>query len=111
MSPGSGDRGSWLQGSGNRRGEDLSRWLEAWHHAWTAGDDPTAQRDRASHRSDEDGWQLNRNWLKGALGDAMHAVLCGVGHNQRMIVRKLLFFTPSYWPCARPRPIACDSSN
>lgn len=37
---------------------------------------------------------LNRNWLKGTLGDAMHAVLCGAGHNLRMILahlRVLLF--------------------
>lgn len=33
--------------------------------------------------------KLDRNWLKGALGDAMHAVLCGAGHNLRMILRKL----------------------
>lgn len=33
--------------------------------------------------------RLDRNWLKGALGDAMHAVLCGAGHNLRMILRKL----------------------
>ncbi|MFM0635974.1 IS5/IS1182 family transposase, partial [Paraburkholderia metrosideri] len=33
-----------------------------------------------------------RNWLKGALGDAMHAVLCGAGHNLRMILRKLRLF-------------------
>jgi IS5 family transposase len=32
---------------------------------------------------------LNRNWLKGALGDAMHAVLCGAGHNLRMILAHL----------------------
>ncbi|MDW9248315.1 hypothetical protein C7S13_4773 [Burkholderia cepacia] len=31
----------------------------------------------------------DRNWLKGALGDAIHAVLCGAGHNLRMILRKL----------------------
>jgi IS5 family transposase len=36
--------------------------------------------------------KLDRNWLKGALGDAMHAVLCGAGHNLRMILRKLQFF-------------------
>jgi transposase, IS5 family len=36
--------------------------------------------------------KLDRNWLKGALGDAMHAVLCGAGHNLRMILRKLKFF-------------------
>jgi IS5 family transposase len=32
---------------------------------------------------------LARNWLKGTLGDRLHAVLCGVGHNLRMILRKL----------------------
>jgi IS5 family transposase len=36
--------------------------------------------------------KLDRNWLKGALGDAIHAVLCGAGHNLRMILRKLRFF-------------------
>lgn len=36
--------------------------------------------------------RLGRNWLKGALGDAMHAVLCGAGHNLRMILRKLRLF-------------------
>ncbi|MGF6293229.1 IS5 family transposase [Paraburkholderia youngii] len=35
---------------------------------------------------------LDRNWLKGTLGDAMHAVLCGAGHNLRMILRKLKVF-------------------
>lgn len=33
--------------------------------------------------------KLGRNWLKGALGDAMHAVLCGAGHNLRLIINKL----------------------
>jgi transposase, IS5 family len=32
---------------------------------------------------------LDWNWLKGALGDAMHAVLCGAGHNLRMILAHL----------------------
>jgi IS5 family transposase len=32
---------------------------------------------------------LGRNWLHGELGDAMHAVLCGAGHNLRMILRYL----------------------
>jgi transposase, IS5 family len=36
--------------------------------------------------------KLDRNWLKGALGDAMQAVLCGAGHNLRMILRKLRLF-------------------
>ena len=36
--------------------------------------------------------RLGRNWLKGALGDAMHAVLCGAGHNLRIILKKLRLF-------------------
>ncbi|HDR8957859.1 IS5 family transposase [Burkholderia vietnamiensis] len=36
--------------------------------------------------------KLDRNWLKGALGDAIHAVMCGAGHNLRMILRKLRLF-------------------
>lgn len=36
--------------------------------------------------------KLDRNWLKGTLGDAIHAVLCGAGHNLRMILRKLRFY-------------------
>ena len=35
------------------------------------------------------GGKLDRNWLEGRLGHAMHAVLCGAGHNRRMIMRKL----------------------
>lgn len=33
--------------------------------------------------------RLRRNWLKGALGDALHAVLCGAGHNLRLILKAL----------------------
>lgn len=36
--------------------------------------------------------RLRRNWLKGSLGDALHAVLCGAGHNLRMILRALRLF-------------------
>lgn len=36
--------------------------------------------------------RLGRNWLKGALGDALHAMLCGAGHNLRMILRALRLF-------------------
>jgi IS5 family transposase len=36
----------------------------------------------------EDG-KLGRNWLKGSLGDKINALLCGVGHNLRIILRKL----------------------
>ena len=43
--------------------------------------------------------RLGRNLLKGALGDALHAVLCGAGHNLRLLIRKLLPF------CARIRAV------
>ena len=33
--------------------------------------------------------KLGRNWLKGSIGDALNAVLCGAGYNLRMILRKL----------------------
>jgi IS5 family transposase len=33
--------------------------------------------------------KLARNHLKGALGDAVHALLCGAGHNLRLILRHL----------------------
>jgi IS5 family transposase len=36
--------------------------------------------------------RLGRNWLQGAEGDAIHAVLCGAGHNLRMILRALRLF-------------------
>lgn len=36
--------------------------------------------------------RLGRNPLKGALGDALHAVLCGAGHNIRLLIRKLRLF-------------------
>jgi transposase, IS5 family len=32
---------------------------------------------------------LGKNWLKGELGDAMHAFLCGAGHNLRLILAHL----------------------
>jgi IS5 family transposase len=36
--------------------------------------------------------KLERNWLKGALGNAIHVVLCGAGHNLRMMLKKLRLF-------------------
>lgn len=36
--------------------------------------------------------RLGRNWLKGIEGDAIHAVLCGAGHNLRMILKALRLF-------------------
>ncbi len=36
--------------------------------------------------------RLARNPLKGALGDALHAVLCGAGHNIRLLLGLLRLF-------------------
>lgn len=33
--------------------------------------------------------KLDRNWLKGSIGDKINALLCGAGHNMRIILRKL----------------------
>jgi transposase, IS5 family len=35
---------------------------------------------------------LSRNPLKGTLGDALHAVLCGAGHNIRLLLSLLRLF-------------------
>jgi IS5 family transposase len=36
--------------------------------------------------------KLRRKWLKGSIDDALNAVLCGAGHNLRMILRAIRFF-------------------
>ena len=36
--------------------------------------------------------KLRRNWLKGSIGDALNAVLCGAGHNLQMILRAIRLF-------------------
>ena len=33
--------------------------------------------------------KLGRNYLKGMIGDQLNAVLCGIGHNLRMVLRNL----------------------
>jgi IS5 family transposase len=35
---------------------------------------------------------LGRNFLKGMQGNAINAILCGVGHNMRKILARLRFF-------------------
>jgi IS5 family transposase len=39
---------------------------------------------------------LGRNYLKGEIGDALHAILCGAGHNIRLILRRLRIFWPRF---------------
>jgi IS5 family transposase len=41
--------------------------------------------------------RLDRNPLKGALGDALHAVLCGAGHNIRLLLKKLALLFVRIW--------------
>ncbi len=41
--------------------------------------------------------RLGRNPLKGALGDALHAVLCGAGHNIRLLLKKLRLLFVQIW--------------
>jgi transposase, IS5 family len=41
--------------------------------------------------------RLGRNPLKGALGDALHAVLCGAGHNIRLLLKKLRLLFAQIW--------------
>jgi IS5 family transposase len=40
--------------------------------------------------------RLGRNPLKGELGDALQAVLCGAGHNIRLLLKKLRLFCPPF---------------
>jgi hypothetical protein len=49
---------------------------------------------------------LRRNWLKGSLGDAMHAVLCGAGHDLRLILAHLRALYCAFFVCLRPTHLA-----
>lgn len=41
--------------------------------------------------------RLGRNFLKGMAGDAINALLCGVGHNLRKILRRLALVCAKIW--------------
>jgi IS5 family transposase len=49
---------------------------------------------------------LARNWLRGEIGDAIHAVLCGAGHNLRMILAYLRVLLAAFvgWLAVMMRP-------
>jgi hypothetical protein len=49
---------------------------------------------RRGHRADGQQWYplIESHWLKGIIGDAHHAVLRGVGHNLRLVMKKLRLF-------------------
>ena len=41
--------------------------------------------------------RLGRSYLKGMVGDAINALLCGAGHNLRKILRQLALFCAQIW--------------
>lgn len=89
-----GYRGVQIEGvrvlmSGQRRG--ITRILKAVIHRRSA-------IEPAIGHMKMDG-RLARNPLKGALGDALHAVMCGAGHNLRMILAALRRFCAWIWLC------------
>jgi hypothetical protein len=47
--------------------------------------------------------RLGRNPFKGALGDALHAVLCGAGHNIRLLLKKLRLLCAQIVACIAGR--------
>jgi transposase, IS5 family len=54
---------------------------------------------------------LRRNYLKGEMGDAMHAILCATGHNIRLILRQLRIFWPWFWCIVWRLPKSNAASN
>jgi transposase, IS5 family len=44
--------------------------------------------------------RMDRCWLQGALGDALHAVLCAAGYDLRWLIRAILWgrIKPLSWP-------------
>jgi IS5 family transposase len=86
-----GYKGAELKGmrilrSGQKRG--ITKTLKAMIHRRSAIE-PTIGHMKMDGR-------LARNPLKGALGDALHAVLCGAGHNIRLLLRLLGHFVPAW---------------
>ena len=105
-----GYRGAEIEGvqvwkSGQRRG--VTRVLKAMIKRRSAIE-PTIGHMKSDGR-------LGRNWLKGALGDALHAVLCGAGHNVRIILRKLRLFCALWcallWSVVKAANDTCRSWN
>lgn len=82
-----GYKGAQVEGvqilrSGQRRG--VTRTMKAMIKRRSAIE-PTIGHMKSDGR-------LGRNPLKGALGDALHAVLCGAGHNIRLLLSLLRLF-------------------
>jgi len=81
------------------RGADVQAGTKVYHHKLKRDITGRLRRDirrrsaiePAIGHTNNDG-RLRRNWLKGTDGDAFNALLCGCGHNLRMILRKLRLF-------------------
>ena len=65
----------------NQRG--LSRWFRKKLHR------RSHLEATIGHMKNEG--KLGRNWLKGIEGDAINAVLCGVGQNMRLLLAAIVF--------------------
>jgi IS5 family transposase len=88
-----GYRGVEIEGvrilrSGQKRG--ITRTLKAMIHRRSAIE-PVIGHMKMDGR-------LGRNPLKGALGDALHAVMCGAGHNLRLILAALRLYCARFGP-------------
>lgn len=79
--------GTQILRSGQKRG--ITRTLRKMIHRRSAIE-PTIGHMKTDGR-------LGRNPLKGALGDALHAVLCGAGHNIRLLLKKLALLFVQIW--------------
>jgi len=99
------------------RGADVQAGTKVYHHKLKRDITGRLRRDIRRRSAIEpaighmknDG-KLRRNWLKGADGDAFNALLCGCGHNLRMILRKLrLFFAfiAAWLASPYPTPGSC----
>lgn len=75
--------------------------------------EPTIGHLKADHR-------LDRCWLKGSLGDALHTVLCAAGYNLRWLLRAVArlgvkgFFVRHalwVWLSVMPKQAACRGQN
>jgi len=86
--------------SGQRRG--VTRGLKAMIKRRSAIE-PTIGHMKTDGR-------LDRNPLKGALGDALHAVLCGAGHNVRLLMKKLRLLWPEIMDWLK-EVVAVDQAN
>ena len=103
-----GYRGLQIEGvhilmSGQKRG--ITRTLKAVIHRRSAIE-PAIRHMKMDGR-------LARNPLKGALGDAVHAVMCGAGNNLRMILAKLrlLYARMGIALCALLAPLSSTGAS